>query len=158
MNGNVISTARLNRVILDGDVPTNLPPFIEADREQAVADLAAANHFAPLIGTDKPGPYALHLSILEGRLIFDVRDTGGVPLTAVGLPAALDPVELRRRLWEEYRIEIAVTERPTPDGLADVAGRQRLLRVSTHFYNTPEEVDRLAEAMRKLLDCSGASA
>ena len=37
---------RLDRVILDGEVANNLPPLIEADREQAVADLAAANHFA----------------------------------------------------------------------------------------------------------------
>src|SRR5689334_25263776 len=99
MNGNVVSTARLNRVILDGDVPTNLPPFIEADREQAVADLAAANHFAPLIRTDRPGPYALHLSILEGRLIFDVRGTEGAPRTAVGL--ALGPL---RRLQMDYQM------------------------------------------------------
>jgi uncharacterized protein (UPF0262 family) len=99
MNGNAVSEARLDRVILDGDVPTNLPPFIEADREQAVADLAAANRFAPLIGTDRPGPYALHLSILEGRLIFDVRDTDGAPLTAVGL--ALGPF---RRLVKDYQM------------------------------------------------------
>jgi len=99
MNGNAVSDTRLDRVILDGDVPTNLPPFIEADREQAVADLAAANHFAPLIGTDRPGPYALHLSILEGRLIFDVRDTAGDPLTAVGL--ALGPF---RRLVKDYQM------------------------------------------------------
>ena len=82
MNDRAAPAARLHRVILDGEAPTNLSPFIEADREQAVADLAAANHFAPLIGTDNPGPYALHLSILEGRLIFDVRDIDGDPLTA----------------------------------------------------------------------------
>ena len=39
MTGDTVSDARLERVILDEDVPTNLPPFIEADREQAVADL-----------------------------------------------------------------------------------------------------------------------
>jgi uncharacterized protein (UPF0262 family) len=99
MNGNAIPVSRLHRVILDGEVPNNLPPFIEADREQAVADLAAANHFAPLIGTDKPGPYALHLSILEGRLIFDVRNAHGDPLTAIGL--ALGPF---RRLVKDYQM------------------------------------------------------
>ena len=35
----------LERVVLDTDAPTALSPFIEADREQAVSDLAAANHF-----------------------------------------------------------------------------------------------------------------
>ena len=38
---------RLDRVMLDNEPSGALSPFIEADREQAVADLAAANHFAP---------------------------------------------------------------------------------------------------------------
>jgi uncharacterized protein (UPF0262 family) len=91
--------ARLDRVVLDGESPANLSPFIEADREQAVADLAAANHFAPLIGTSASGPYALHLSIQEGRLVFDIRDIGDQPLTAIGL--ALGPF---RRLVKDYQL------------------------------------------------------
>jgi isopenicillin-N epimerase len=62
-------------------------------------------------------------------------------LTAFRLPPGVDPKELRRRLWEEFRIEAPVVERP--DGL--------LLRVSTHFYNTEEEVDRLAAAVPRLV-------
>jgi uncharacterized protein (UPF0262 family) len=99
MNDSATTASRLDRVILDGEVPNNLSPYIEADREQAVADLAAANHFAPLIGTKEPGPYALHLSIQEGRLIFDIRDVAGEPLTAVGL--ALGPF---RRLVKDYQM------------------------------------------------------
>ncbi|HEY0426142.1 MAG TPA: UPF0262 family protein [Rhodopila sp.] len=99
MTGIAVTTSRLDRVILDGDSPNNLSPFIEADREQAVADLAAANHFAPLIGTENPGPYALHLSIQEGRLIFDIRNTDGGRLTAIGL--ALGPF---RRLVKDYQL------------------------------------------------------
>jgi uncharacterized protein (UPF0262 family) len=91
--------ARLDRVVLDDESHAKLSPFIEADREQAVADLAAANHFAPLIGTSAPGPYALHLSIQEGRLIFDIRDVAGKPLTAIGL--ALGPF---RRLVKDYQL------------------------------------------------------
>ncbi|HEX3576854.1 MAG TPA: UPF0262 family protein [Rhodopila sp.] len=93
------TASRLDRVILDGESPNNLSPYIEADREQAVADLAAANHFAPLTGTVRPGPYALHLSIQEGRLIFDVRDLADHPLTAIGL--ALGPF---RRLMKDYQL------------------------------------------------------
>ena len=54
---------------------TGLSPFIEADRAQAVADLAAGNHFAPLDrdAEKTDGPYVLHLSIHEGRLMFDIR-------------------------------------------------------------------------------------
>jgi uncharacterized protein (UPF0262 family) len=99
MNGTAGTASRLDRVILDGESPNNLSPYIEADREQAVADLAAANHFAPLIGTTESGPYALHLSIQEGRLVFDIRDVAGDPLTAVGL--ALGPF---RRLMKDYQM------------------------------------------------------
>jgi uncharacterized protein (UPF0262 family) len=91
--------ARLDRVVLDCESSAKLPPFIEADREQAVADLAAANHFAPMIGTTASGPYALHLSIQEGRLVFDIRDVAGKPLTAIGL--ALGPF---RRLVKDYQL------------------------------------------------------
>jgi isopenicillin-N epimerase len=63
------------------------------------------------------------------------------PMTAFRLPAATDPAALRRELWERHRIEIALVERP--DG--------HLIRVSTHFYNTEAEVDRLAEALPPLL-------
>jgi uncharacterized protein (UPF0262 family) len=99
MSSAAVTASRLDRVILDGESPNNLSPYIEADRGQAVADLAAANHFAPLIGTGAPGPYALHLSIQEGRLIFDIRDVAGAPLTAVGL--ALGPF---RRLVKDYQM------------------------------------------------------
>jgi uncharacterized protein (UPF0262 family) len=99
MTGPTATASRLDSVVLDGESPNNLSPYIEADREQAVADLAAANHFAPLIGTDRPGPYALHLSIQEGRLIFDIRDVADAPLTAIGL--ALGPF---RRLMKDYQM------------------------------------------------------
>jgi isopenicillin-N epimerase len=62
-------------------------------------------------------------------------------MTAFGLPPDTEAAVLRRRLWEEHRIEAPVIERP--EGL--------LIRVSTHFYNTEEEVDRLAEALAVLL-------
>ncbi len=111
MNDCAAQAARLLRVFLDGEVPTNLSPYIEADREQAVADLAAANHFAPLIGTDNPGPYSLRLSILGGRLIFDVRDTNGDPVTAIGL--ALGPF---RRLVKDYQMLVDSHIKAVEDG------------------------------------------
>jgi isopenicillin-N epimerase len=58
-------------------------------------------------------------------------------MTAFRLPAGTDPAALRRHLWEKHRIEAPVIDRP--DGF--------LIRVSTHFYNTAEEVDRLARAL-----------
>ena len=59
------TTARLSRVVLEEDAGGTLPPLIEADRAQAVADLAAANHFAPL---DKSHTLA-HLRALDGRAL-----------------------------------------------------------------------------------------
>jgi isopenicillin-N epimerase len=58
-------------------------------------------------------------------------------MTAFRLPVGIEPAALRRALWERYRIEAAIVERPEGP----------LIRVSTHFYNTEEEIDRLAEAL-----------
>jgi isopenicillin-N epimerase len=58
-------------------------------------------------------------------------------MTAFRLPPAYDAVALRRHLWERHRVEVPIVERP--EGL--------LVRVSTHFYNTEEEIDRLAAAL-----------
>jgi len=91
----------LARVILDEIPGGALPPFIEADRAQAVADLAAANHFS-VFGRDGgtiEGPYVLHLAISEGRLIFDIRTRNDLPLIAVGL--ALGPF---RGLVKDYQM------------------------------------------------------
>jgi isopenicillin-N epimerase len=62
-------------------------------------------------------------------------------MTAFRLPAGVDIVALRRRLWEEHRIEAPIVERPEGP----------LIRVSTHFYNTEGEIDRLAAALPQLL-------
>ena len=65
-------------------------------------------------------------------------------MTAFRLPRNVDALAWRRRLWEEFRIEAPIVERP--EGL--------LLRVSTHFYNTDDEIVRLEEAVRVLLATS----
>jgi isopenicillin-N epimerase len=58
-------------------------------------------------------------------------------LTAFRLPAGLNAENLRTGLLQ-HRIEVPIIERPY--GL--------LIRVSTHFYNTAAEIDRLAEVLR----------
>jgi uncharacterized protein (UPF0262 family) len=85
--------ARLARVVLDGEALTRLSPILEADRAQAVADLASGGHFAPVAVKSKPsgsappppGPYELRLSIWEGRLVFDVRGIDGTKVMTLGL-------------------------------------------------------------------------
>src|SRR5262245_46119577 len=61
-------------------------------------------------------------------------------MTAFELSEGVDPARLRERLWQE-RIELPVIERP----------ERLLIRVSTHFYNSEGEVDRLAEALPGML-------
>ncbi|MBV8092233.1 MAG: UPF0262 family protein [Acetobacteraceae bacterium] len=91
---------RLIRVVLDGEALTRLSPILEADRAQAVADLEAENRFA-LAGLNlgQAGPYALHLLIQEGRLVFDIRDAEERPIAAVLL--ALGPF---RSLIKDYQL------------------------------------------------------
>jgi uncharacterized protein (UPF0262 family) len=102
------STQRLLRIELPDSAP--LPSaYAEADRTQAVADLLVANLFDPegLPG----GPYALHLSLREGRLIFDIRDIADQPLHALML--ALGPF---RRLIKDYHMVVESHERAVTEG------------------------------------------
>ena len=97
-----IVDGRLSRVVLDGEIPSSLPAALEADRAQAVADLAAENHFVPL--TVRPdvaadGPFVLHLAVQDGRLVFDVRRGNGTRLAVIGL--ALGPF---RGLVKDYQL------------------------------------------------------
>lgn len=62
-------------------------------------------------------------------------------IVAFRLPDGVNAAALRCGLWERFRVEASVIERPD----------QLILRVSTHFYNTEAEVERLAEALEKLL-------
>jgi len=62
-------------------------------------------------------------------------------MMAFRLPQGTDAARLHAGLWERFRVEAAVIEG------ADHA----LIRVSTHFYNTEAEVERLAEALDELL-------
>jgi uncharacterized protein (UPF0262 family) len=104
--------ARLARVVLTGEALTRLSPILEADRAQAVADLTAENKFRPL--TLRPGQeacrqFSLHLSIQEGRLVFDIRcyvpshsdgdAADGAPVAAILL--ALGPF---RSLIKDYQL------------------------------------------------------
>lgn len=87
---------RLTRVILDGEALHRISALQQADREQAVHDLAQENEF------HLPGfaelQSILHLSIQEGRLVFDVRDENDQPVQAVLL--ALGPFKMLIRDYQ----------------------------------------------------------
>jgi uncharacterized protein (UPF0262 family) len=104
------TNARLARVVLEGEALTRLSPILEADRAQAVADLTAENRFRPL--TLKPGQescrqFALHLSIQEGRLVFDIRcddaqrPDGAEASRVIAIMLALGPF---RGLIKDYQL------------------------------------------------------
>jgi len=101
-SGDMTQKSRLSRVVLDGDASHRLPAFIEADRDQAIADLAAGTRFVPLTlkhGQSIHESYSLHLSIRDGRLVFDIRDDADTAMAAVGL--ALGPF---RKLIKDYHL------------------------------------------------------
>lgn len=62
-------------------------------------------------------------------------------MVAFALPAGVEPARLGAALWTEHRIDAAVIERP----------EGALLRLSTHFFNTEHEIDRLVDALDGLL-------
>ena len=99
MTVDALTRSRLHRVVLDGEAPTSLAACIMADRDQAVADLALENSFRPMADVQDAGPYVLHLTIRDGRLVFDVRTTDDSPMIAIGL--ALGPF---RGLIKDYQM------------------------------------------------------
>jgi isopenicillin-N epimerase len=72
----------------------------------------------------------------------DTMDWWG-QMCAVPLPAegAMPTKELQRRLWDEYQVEVPVTEWQG----------WHLLRVSIQAYNSPHDVDRLLIGLSRLL-------
>lgn len=74
----------LASVHLDEKTVVRRKPEVEHERAVAIYDLLEQNHFAPV--GDFTGPYNLHLSLEENRLLFDVRDDGNRPLVTVPLP------------------------------------------------------------------------
>ena len=86
----------LLEVGLSDTTTTRLAPgqTVIRDREQAIRDLRATAHFAPV---GLAGPFRLRLAIEAGRLVLDVRDADGTPLRLYGI--SLGPF---RRLIKDY--------------------------------------------------------
>jgi uncharacterized protein (UPF0262 family) len=86
---------RLQEVVLDEQTLVRRSPDVEQERKVAIYDLLRENVFSPV--GDAPGPFGLHLSIEDNRLIFDIRAIDGGPIHIFGL--ALGPF---RRIIKEY--------------------------------------------------------
>src|SRR5262245_63020744 len=87
--------SRLVAVTLDEESIGRSGPDIEHERAVAIYDLIEENSFQPV---DQPaGPYALHLSMADNRLVFDIRKPDGSPVVAHLL--SLTPI---RKIVEDY--------------------------------------------------------
>ncbi len=91
------ATGRMTRIALEGVPLHRMSPLQEADRDQAVLDLQTENQFYPAGHPDLQS--ILHLSIQEGRLVFDIRDEKDAPVIAVVL--AMGPFKM---LIKDYQM------------------------------------------------------
>ena len=93
--GEISSSNRLISVDLDETTIGRAPPDIEHERAVAIYDLIDQNVFQPVGQPD--GPFRLALSLVERRLIFDIRSEVGEPLVVHIL--SLTPF---RRIVKDY--------------------------------------------------------
>ena len=86
---------RIASITLDEKTVVRRAPEIEHERAVAIFDLIEGNHFAPTGGLE--GPFALHLSIADNRLVMDIAAEDRTPLTRIVLP--MSPF---RRIIKDY--------------------------------------------------------
>jgi uncharacterized protein (UPF0262 family) len=87
---------RLVGVTLDANSIGRNNAEVDHEREIAIFDLLEANSFA-LEESEKDGPYTLHLSLVDNRLVLTVGDADREPITNVAL--SLSPF---RRIVKDY--------------------------------------------------------
>jgi uncharacterized protein (UPF0262 family) len=85
---------RLASVVIDDSIGVSATPEAEQDRNMAVHDLLEFNSFSLSNGLE--GPYALRLSNIDSRLIFDLKNSDHKSFT-IGL--SLSPF---RRVVKDY--------------------------------------------------------
>lgn len=89
-------SARLTAVTLDPASIRRAPPAVEHERAVAIYDLLEDNSFAV---PGHPGPYVLVLSVIEQRLVFDIRSEANATLVTYVL--SLTPF---RRIVKDYEL------------------------------------------------------
>jgi uncharacterized protein (UPF0262 family) len=75
---------RIVEIDLDERTVVRRSPDVEHERAVAIYDLTEENYFRP--AGDDSGPYRLHLSIAENRLLFDIRSDADEAVAKVTLP------------------------------------------------------------------------
>ena len=131
-------TQRLVKITFDEASIGRSSQDIEHERAVAIYDLIEQNLFAPS-GHDR-GPYALHLSITENRLVFDVRLSDGAPVVAHML--SLTPF---RRIVKDYFLicdnyyRAIRTATPIPTGSRPISSMAATANGSRSPLRTPAE-------------------
>jgi uncharacterized protein (UPF0262 family) len=77
---------RIAKITLDEKSVVRRNADVEHERAVAIFDLLEENSFSPTPGY--PGPFHLHLSIEENRLVFDICSAAGEKLERIALPVA----------------------------------------------------------------------
>jgi len=75
---------RIAQITLDEHTVVRRDANVEHERQVAIDDLLADNHFAPVSAIE--GPFHLHLGVAENRMLLDIRDNKDQPLEQVVLP------------------------------------------------------------------------
>jgi uncharacterized protein (UPF0262 family) len=88
--------SRVVRITLDEASIARRGPDIDHERAVAMFDLVEQNQFR-LLEAAGPGPYHLHLGVVDAKLVIEVRSTSEMGLARVELPLA--PF---RRLVKDY--------------------------------------------------------
>ncbi len=73
------ASAKLIEVTLDAASIARVDPKIDHERQVAIFDILESNSFQ-LKGYETKGPFRLHLSLDDDRLLFDVADEAELPL------------------------------------------------------------------------------
>ncbi len=75
---------RIAHIFLDDGPVVRRSPQVEHERQVAIFDLLEDNSFE--LNENPAGPYDLHLSVVDNRLIFDIRDTTDNGVLKFSLP------------------------------------------------------------------------
>lgn len=76
---------RIANIILDERTVVRRSPQVEHERQVAIFDLLEENSF--VLCENPSGPYDLHLSVVDNRLVFDIRDSADVEIQKFTLPS-----------------------------------------------------------------------
>lgn len=79
------SNRRITHVALDERTVVRRKPEVDHERAVAIFDLLEENEFCPCDHPDS-GPFHLHLSIEDNRLLFDIRREDDSELDKIALP------------------------------------------------------------------------